>query len=140
MSNIYEPGQKVDLEILRETDLGFVALINGADEGLIYHNEIFEILEPQQLVPGYIKRVRPDGAIDLQLQPFGNFGAEELGQQIIDELNKNNGFLPINAKSPAERIYELFGVSRKKFKIALGGLYKKRLVTFTDTGTQIVKK
>ncbi|MEQ1666284.1 MAG: hypothetical protein ABL927_13015 [Bdellovibrionales bacterium] len=138
MTNNYEPGQKVELIILRETDLGFVAQINGVDEGLLYHNEVFELLEPQQSLPGYIKRVRPDGTIDLLLQPFGNFGAENLGNQILETLKKNNGYIQVNSKSPAEKIYELFGVSRKKFKIALGGLYKKRLVTFTEEGTNLV--
>lgn len=138
MTNKYEPGQKVELIILRETDLGFVAQINGVDEGLLYHNEVFELLEPQQNLPGYIKRVRLDGTIDLLLQPFGNFGAEDLGNQILETLKNNNGYIQVNSKSPAEKIYELFGVSRKKFKIALGGLYKKRLVTFTEQGTNLV--
>lgn len=140
MPGHYEPGQKVDLIILRETDLGFVAQINGMDEGLLYHNEVFERLDRGQALPGYIKQVRANGSIDLLLQPFGNLGAEELGNQILAALKQNNGFLPVNAKSPAERIYDTFGVSRKKFKIALGGLYKKRLVKFTDEGTELVSK
>ena len=43
---VYTVGQHVELEVLRETPLGFVALINGKDEGLLYHNEIFENLKP----------------------------------------------------------------------------------------------
>ncbi len=138
MSTPYEPGQKVDLVILRETDLGFVAKINGTDEGLLYHNEIFEVLEPGQELPGYIKKVREDGAIDLLLQPFGNFGAQELGARILEVLQEHKGFIPVNDKSPAEVIYDYFGVSRKKFKIALGSLYKKRIVKVTDKGTELV--
>ena len=42
---VYAVGQLVELEVLRETPLGFVALINGQDEGLLYHNEIFENLK-----------------------------------------------------------------------------------------------
>jgi predicted RNA-binding protein (virulence factor B family) len=140
MTTALEPGQKVNLKILRETDLGFVAEINGDKEGLLYHNEVFEQLDPGQEVPGYIKKVREDGSIDLLLQPFGNLGSVELGNQILEELRNNNGFMPINAKSPAEVIYKRFLVSRKKFKMALGGLYKKRLIKFTEVGTELVKE
>lgn len=140
MDSKYKLGDKVDLLILRETDLGFVAKINEEDQGLLYHDEIFEIIEPGQKLPGYIKNIREDGAIDLILSPLSNFGAKELGDQILEKLKNSKGYLPVNAKSPAQDIYDLFGVSRKKFKIALGHLYKKRLVQFTETGTELVKK
>ncbi len=71
------------------------------------------------------------------LQNFGTLGSEELGQQIIEALKFNNGFISVNAKSPAEEIYNMFGVSRKKFKIALGSLYKNKIVTFTEEGTKL---
>ena len=140
MDSVYKPGDKVDLVILRETDLGFVAKINGMDQGLLYHEEIFEILDPGQTLPGYIKKIRPDGSIDLILSPLGILGAEELGNQILSRLKESNGYIPVNAKSSAQEIYDFFGVSRKKFKIALGSLYKKRLVRFTDTGTELLNK
>lgn len=130
----YTAGQKVNLVILRRTDLGYVAKINDQDEGLLYHNEIFEHLDPDQKLPGYIKKVREDGRIDLQLHAFGNFGAEDIGKQILQTLDEHHGFLPVNDKTPAEKIYELFGVSKKKYKIALGGLYKKRLILISDEG------
>lgn len=136
MSNQYVPGQKVELLILRETDLGFVAKINQKDEGLLYHDEIFEHLEKGQALPGFIKKVREDGAIDLLLQPFGNFGAQEIGERILACLKDNRGFLEITDKTSPEKIYELFGVSKKKFKIALGNLYKNRIVEITDKGIQ----
>jgi len=140
MDDIYKPGQEVDLVILRETDLGFVAKINGQHEGLLYHDEIFRELWIGDEITGYINRLRPDGTIDLLLRSFGNFGAEELGDEILEILEENNGFVPVNTKSSAEEIYKVFGVSRKKFKMALGGLYKKRLVQFTDKGTELIKK
>lgn len=140
MTSNYTPGQKVDLIILAETELGFRVKINGTDQGLIYHNEIFEALDPDQEVPGYIKKVRPDGGIDVLLQNFGSLGSDELGAQIIETLKEHKGYVPVNAKSPAEQIYDLFGVSRKKFKMALGALYKKRLVEFTDEGTKLNDK
>lgn len=140
MSKEYTPGQKVTLVILRETDLGFVAKINDADEGLLYHDEVFEALRPGQSLPGYINKVRPDGNIDLLLQAFGNFGADENGQRILEVLKAHGGFMAVNDKTPAEKIYDLFGLSKKKYKIALGGLYKKRKITVNDDGITLVSQ
>lgn len=135
----YEPGQKVDLRILHESPLGFVAKINEVDEGLLYHNEVFEILEPDQELPGYIRKVRPDGGIDLLLQPFGHHGMEDLGARILDVLKQNKGFLPLNDKAEATAVYNTFGVSKKKYKMAIGGLYKKRLIKIMDDGIYLEK-
>lgn len=140
MTAKYKDGQKVDLIILRETDLGFVAKINGIDEGLIYHNEVFEHLERGQALPGFIKKVREDGNIDLFLQPLGYSGTQDLSERMLDVLEENNGFLAVNDKTPAEKIYNLFGVSKKKYKMALGNLYKKRLVTITEQGISLNSK
>lgn len=140
MANVYKEGQKVDLVILRETDLGFVAKINGTDEGLLYHSEIFERLDPGQELPGYVKKQREDGRIDLLLQPFGNFGSKDLGAFILTVLEKHGGFLPIDDKTSPEKIYSLFGVSKKKYKIALGGLYKLRMITIDEKGIHLNAK
>ncbi len=138
MTEKYVLGQKVDLRILRETELGFTAMINEQDEGLLYHNEIFEVLSPGQKIPGFIKFIRPNGSIDLQLKAFGNLGAQELAEEILDHIKMNSGYMALNAKSPAEKVYDTFGVSKKNFKMALGALYKKRLVSFTEEGTKLV--
>ncbi|MEK6554632.1 MAG: hypothetical protein AABZ31_05295 [Bdellovibrionota bacterium] len=135
----YTAGQKVDLRILRETPLGYVAEINGEDEGLLYFNEVFERLDKHQEVPGYIARIRPDNSIDLILQPLGHQGMEELGERVLVALQENEGFLPLNDKAQAEDIYDTFGVSKKKYKMAIGGLYKKRLIRITPEGIHLEK-
>ncbi len=138
-TSIFKPGDKVDLMIAGLSDLGFKAIINGKYLGVLYDNEIFEHLEIGQKLPGYIKKVREDKKVDLLLQPFGNLGAKDLSQNILDEITKSGGHLKINDKTPAEEIYDLFGVSKKKYKIALGTLYKKRLITIADDGIRLVK-
>ncbi|MFK8137195.1 MAG: hypothetical protein AB8E15_02440 [Bdellovibrionales bacterium] len=139
MNKKYEAGEEVELRILRETDLGFVAEINGLDQGLLYHEEIFEQLDRNQRVPGYIKKIRNDGAIDLILQNLGNLGTDDLANNILKYMKKNGGSIPVNSKSPAEKIHDLFLVSRNKFKMALGNLYKKRLVEFDEEGTSLTE-
>lgn len=133
-TSLYKPEQKVDLLIIGETDLGFKAIINGHCLGILYKNEVFHDLRYSDQIAGYIKKIRPDGKIDLILQPFGSKGAADLGQQILDLLKEKNGFLPLTDKSPPEKIYELFGVSKKKYKMALGDIYKKKLVRIEPDG------
>ena len=136
----YTEGQEVDLLIVAETDLGFKAIINNHHWGVLYHSEVFQPLSYGQRIKGFIKKLREDGKIDLILQQAGHKAAQgDIGPRILEELKKQGGFLPVNDKTSAETIYELFGVSKKKYKIALGGLYKKRLITVDDDGIRLVK-
>lgn len=132
-------GQSADLLVYDKTELGFKAVINGKSQGIIYQNEVFKPLEYGHTIKGFIKKIREDGKIDLMLAKTGHHGAEGLDLLILEKLKANSGFLAINEKTSAEKIYELFGSSKKKYKIALGGLYKSRLVTIDDEGVRIVK-
>ena len=82
--------------------------------------------------------MRDDKKIDLILQPLGNFGSTDLGEQILEKLKEKNGFLPITDKTDPNVIYNMFGVSKKKYKMALGGIYKKKLILIEDGGIRLV--
>lgn len=133
----YEEEQTVDLLIAAKTDLGFKAIVNGRHWGMLYSNEVFTHLEIGQRTKGIIKTIRPDGKIDLSLQKLGHKGSDDIGEKILALLKARGGFLEINDKTAAETIYQLFGVSKKKYKMALGGLYKKRLITIQDNGIKL---
>jgi len=130
----YEPGEEVDLIIYDESDLGFKAIINKAHTGLLYHSEIFQPIAIGDEMTGYVTQVREDGKIDLSLQKPGYQKADSLSEQIMQKLQAKGGFLAIGDKSPPDDIYDMFGVSKKKFKQALGDLYKKRKIVFVKSG------
>ncbi len=134
----YEVGQKVNLLIFSRTDLGYKAIIEGQHQGLIFEAEVFRPLHYGDKTVGYIKSIRDDGKIDLSLQATGHKGAEGIGPKIMELLQAKGGFLPIHDKTEAEQIYKLFGVSKKKYKIALGGLYKNRQITVDSDGIRLV--
>ncbi len=134
----YSIGQAVRLLIIQKTDLGFKAIIEGGHLGMLFQDEVFQNLQYAQIIEGYIKNIRPDGKIDLSLHKPGTNASADLPAQIMTLLKKEGGFLAINDKTPAEKIYELFGVSKKKYKIALGGLYKKRMLKVDDDGIRSV--
>ena len=133
----YRIGQAVELLIAEKTDLGFNAIIDGKHWGLLFENEVFQELHYGQSVQGFIKLLRADGKIDLSLAQAGHQGAEGIGPLILEMLAEQSGFLAISDKTSAEEIHRLFGVSKKKFKIALGGLYKQRLITVSADGIRL---
>lgn len=132
--------KKVKILIYAETDLGFKAIINNEFDGLLYHSEIFEKIQLGTKTEAYINKIRPDGKVDLILKNASPDSIDEIAIQILQTLSDNNGSIKLNDKSSSEDIAKLFKVSRKKFKVALAGLYSKRLVKVTPEGTELVKK
>ena len=129
-------GQEVDLLIAEQTELGFKAVINHKCWGLLYSNELYRRVRRGQKITGFVQRIRDDGKIDLSLNRPG-FSESKI-QPVIDaiaaKLNENEGFLPLNDKSPPPAIYAAFGVSKKVFKQAVGALYKARKITIEVDG------
>lgn len=131
-------GEKVDLIIYGKTDLGYKAIINGKHMGMLFANEVFRPLQQGMGTTGFIKNIREDGKIDLRLQAGDQEDAKEIAEKILGLLRQRGGFLAITDKTPPEVIYQNFAVSKKKFKIALGGLYKQRLISIDDRGIRLV--
>lgn len=126
----FKQGEKVDLVIADETDLGFKAVINNEFWGVLYKNEIFQKLRKGQKTTGYIKKVRDDNKIDLvlQIKKYAD-KVDSVTEKILDKLKSQGGVMLITDKSPPEVIYNAFGVSKKVFKQSIGTLYKKRIIS-----------
>ncbi len=135
----FKPGQQVDLFLVSESPLGYKCIVDGEKIGMLYKNEVFKPLHRGQQTTGFISKIREDNKIDLLLRAPGHEATQDIGEKILEELKKAGGFLAINDKTSPEKIYELFGASKKKYKIALGGLYKKRLITVSDEGITLNK-
>ena len=135
----YTVGQEVDLLVVETTDLGFKAIINEAHWGLIHKNEAFKFLRRGIREKGYIREIRPDGKINLSLQPIGRHAASNLEQQILTRLGEQGGSLPLSDKSPAQLIATEFGVSKGNFKKAIGGLYKQGLIRIHPEHIELVE-
>ncbi len=134
----YDENEEVDLIIVNETDLGYNAIIDYSHLGILYKNEVFQELNPGDRVQGYIKKIRPDGKIDLRLDKIGYEKITSFVDRIIVELQKNKGFLPLTDKSSPEEIYKTFKISKKNFKAAIGALYKKRFIALEDNGIRLL--
>lgn len=134
----YNSGDEVDLMIWQKTELGFKVIVDNKFPGLIYKDQIFKAVRTGDRMRGYIQEVRPDGKIDVSLQPAGRRQTEEFSDTLLNYIKDNGGRCALGDKSPAEDIYQEFGVSKKVFKKAVGDLYKKRLITIGDEGLTLV--
>jgi len=132
-------GDAVEIMIMKKTDLGFSFIVNQQHEGLIFESDIFSKLNIGDKLKGYVKKIREDNKLDIQLQPIGfeNFNDPNC-EMILTRLAANDGFLAISDKSSPEEIYDQFGISKKAYKKAIGTLYKQRKITLEPDGIKSV--
>jgi len=137
---VFEKGQAVELQISDRTEMGYKAIIDRIARGVLYHNEVFKKLQPGQRIRGFIKNVRCDGKIDLSLQKPGYESVPDQSENIIAAIRAHGGFLDVTDKTSTERIYSLFGISKKTFKKAIGALYKAHRISLEKDGIALVQK
>lgn len=134
----YKPGTEVDLLVWQKTDLGFKVIVDNKYAGLLYDDQIFQPLHTGDRVKGYISTVRPDGKIDVALQPTGRRQTKNFADELLQYLKEHDGRCDLGDKSAADDIYERFHVSKKVFKRAVGDLYKQRLITVSPLSIALV--
>ena len=132
----YEEGQRVKLLIADETPLGFKAIVENAHWGLLYKTDLASPFSIGQEIEGVVRAVRPDGKIDLGLDPAGYGRIAPLAERIIEALEAAGGRLEINDRSASEEIRAKFGTSKKAFKQAVGALYRQRSIRISEDGIE----
>ncbi|EFK11315.1 conserved domain protein [delta proteobacterium NaphS2] len=133
----FHEGQKVKIMISRRTEMGFIAVINGTHQGILYKNQVFQPLKIGQEIDGFIRKLRDDKKIDLCLQKPGYKAIDAVSRKILDQLKEHGGFIPVTDKSSPELVGDFFGISKKTFKKAVGKLYKKRLIVLEKNGIRM---
>ncbi len=133
----YAEGDEVNIMVVNRTDLGYKVIINNLHWGIIYSNEVFKPLSKGQVMKAYIKKVREDDKIDVSLQKPGFARVKPLQEQILAKLKDNGGFLPVNDKTDAQVIYDMFGCSKKSLKMTIGTLFKQRQIVIGNDGIKL---
>ena len=128
----YRQGDEVSLLVWQKTDLGFKVIIDNKYPGLVYKDQIFKDIHTGDRMKGYIGTIRPDGKIDVTLQPTGRKMTTEFSEVLLQYMKEHDGVCRLTDKSPAEDIYKTFQVSKKNYKKAVGDLYKRRLISLFD--------
>lgn len=130
-----KPGYKfnapVKLLVYQKTDIGYKVIVDNLHGGMIYDNELYTPVHTGDKLDGYVKRVRADGKIDISLREQGYGSVETLAKQILEEMKKNRGELPLTDASSPEQIAAVFQCSKKNYKKAIGALYKEHKIEIT---------
>jgi len=133
----YEPGQQVEAWVADATDIGYKMVVNMHTWGMLYKNEVFQPLKTGDKLQAYVTKQREDNKLDLSLHKFGREKVKDFADVLFEYLEAHEGFVPLTDKSPAEAIYDTFGVSKKVFKKGVGSLYKERKITITSEGLKL---
>ena len=130
--------EEVNLIFTRLTDLGWEVIVNHLHKGLVYRNEIFKSVKVGDRIKGYIKNIRPDGKLDVSLQPLGEKVLEPAANKILERLAAQGGFLPLHDKSDPDQIKRELQMSKKMFKKGVGTLYRERKIEIQSEGIKLV--
>ena len=137
----FKAGDKVDLLIAGQSELGWNVVVNKKYLGLIYTSDVFKKLYPLSDEMGYIKTIREDGKIDVTLQKQGFVqNIDEFKQKILDKLEENYGLLYLTDDSSPEEIKEELQMSKKNFKKAIGGLYKENVIEILEDKIKLINE
>ncbi len=133
-------GEKVNLVIETETGLGYTVLINEEFDGLLFRSEVFQELEENMEVVGYVKNIREDGKIDVSLRPqgFRNVIDSDVDKVLTRLKESREGFILITDKSSPDSIRFHMKMSKKAFKKAVGNLYKQKLIVIKEDRIELV--
>ena len=131
-------GEKVKIQVYRESEIGYVVIVNQVHQGLVYKNEVFTHLHIGQFIDeAFVKKIREDNKLDIGLGKQGGEKLADDNQKIISLLKTHKGFLPYHDKSAPDDIYAFFGMSKKAFKMNVGMLYKLKLISIAEDGIHL---
>ena len=127
-------GSPVSLLVMAKTPMGYKTIVDHRYEGMIFANEIFQSVAVGDTLRGYVKSVRPDGKLDLSLQPIGAAKTDAASEKVLALLDEAGGMLPYNYKSDAALLQKVFGLSKKNFKRALTQLQEAGAIEVKENG------
>lgn len=129
----YRAGQEVALVVANSTDLGFKVIVNNAHWGLLFAREAPPGLRFGQSLKGFVKRVRPDGKLDIGLKSVGD-RHDDNTRKLLSALAAGQGFLALHDKSAPADIERVLGMSKAAFKRAVGGLLSQGEIALAQGG------
>ena len=133
-----EEKDRVRVIPARKEELGYRCLINEKFIGMIYYNEIFQDIEIGCELPGFVKKIREDGLVDISLQQIGFERLDSTQETILNYLRKNGGKSSLHDKSSPDEIKATLNMSKKSFKSSIGMLYKQKKILIHKDGIELL--
>jgi uncharacterized protein len=133
------PGREVQLLVWSFHELGAQVVVNARHSGLIYAAQVPSNLKIGDALTGYVERLRDDGKLDISLRKLGMAAERDAQTVILEALRaQRDGFLPLHDKSSPADIADHFDISKRVFKAAIGGLFKRELIELGRDGIRLL--
>ncbi|QZY56085.1 CvfB family protein [Crassaminicella profunda] len=135
---VYNKGDRVKgIVYLIKRDMGAFVAVEGQYIGLIPENAYFQELRNGDEIDARITEVREDGKLNLSTRKIAYKQMNVDSEIILEEMNKREGFLPLNDKSSPEQIKYHLKMSKSAFKRAVGRLLKEKKIEQTEDGLKL---
>ena len=131
-------NQAYEAVVATKTNLGFELIVADQFQGLLFFSDVIYTVEIGQSLQVYIKNIRADGKLDLNLASIGVDRLTQAASDIYQRLMQEDGFLPYHDKSSPDEIAREFKMSKKTFKSALGMLFKETKIKIEKNGIRLV--
>jgi predicted RNA-binding protein (virulence factor B family) len=122
--------------IWQRTELGVKVVVNQRYEGLIFKNDVNKNLQIGDEISCFVRKVREDGKLDLQIDALGLEKYDNAFVILLDLLKEKKEIF-LHDKSSPEEIVSVLGMSKKLFKQTVGKLLKKQLITLTENSIKL---
>ncbi|MGL4345319.1 MAG: CvfB family protein [Cellulosilyticaceae bacterium] len=133
----YKENQQVKGTVYRiQEDMGVFVAVDNHYHGLIPTKEVFGTLNIGDTIEARVKKVRPDGKLELSLRRQTFQQIEVDAKKIMDALEAKGGALPLHDKSEPQQVKAILDMSKASFKRAVGRLLKEGAIKITDSGIQ----
>ncbi|MBZ9606904.1 DNA-binding protein [Clostridium estertheticum] len=111
--------------------------IDDIYRAVILRNENYMSVIPGDRLSVRVKKYYEDGKMDVTARKPRLEERDVVEEQIIEYLDKSDGFMPYNDKSSPDDIKKVFKTSKNAFKRALGGLMKNGIIHQDEEGTRL---
>jgi len=120
-----------------QTNGTLMIAVDDIYRAVILKNENYASVTPGDRLKVRVQKYYEDGKMDVTARKARLEERDEVEEQIIEYLNKSNGFMSFNDKSSPDDIKRTFKTSKNAFKRALGGLMKSGLIVQDEEGTKL---
>lgn len=133
----YKENQRVEGTIYKiNPDIGAFVAVSNKYNGLIPTKELYGHYKCGDKVEVRIKKVKPDGKLELSLRKQTFNQMDDDAKVIFEKMTANGGKLRLNDDSRPEDINAQLSMSKAAFKRAVGKLLKERKIKITENGIE----
>ncbi len=129
-------GDEVKAFVIERNELGYRVIIDNMHSAMIFRNQATGNPRVGESVRAYVAQIGDD-KVSLSMRKIGYDRIDDIKRTLLHALQRNQGHLPLHDKSSAEVIKAELDMSKKDFKMGVGGLLREGLIDITNEGIKL---